>query len=140
LIAGEPPIIRNTPTIVSDGRRRYAVAGMVELLEPWRKSEDCHVALEKVHAFPGDGTVGAFSFGMGFGVWQGILAALGIPYTLVAPQTWKKSMLADMGKDKGASRLRAVQLYPALAEELRPAASHNKAESLLLAVYADRYL
>ena len=101
-------------------------------------SKDNHAALEKVHSFPG--AVGAFNFGMGFGIWQGLLTALGIPYTLVSPQTWKKAMLADMGKDKGASRLRALQLFPVFTEELRSAASHNKAESLLLAVYADKYL
>ena len=113
---------------------------MVELLEPWRRVEDLHVALEKAQAFPGDGTVGAFNYGTGYGIWLGILAALEMPHTLVAPQTWKAVMLKDMGKDKGASRLRASQLFPDLAGGFQTAASHNRAESLLLAAYADRYL
>jgi len=111
---------------------------MVELLEPWRMSKDLHVVLEKAQAFPGDGTVGAFNYGKGFGIWLGILAALGMPHTLVAPQTWKAAVLKDMGKDKGASRLKACQLFPKMAIEFQTAVSHNKAEALLLAVYADR--
>ena len=49
---------------------------------------------------PQQGATSTFNFGCGFGIWQGILAGLQIPYTLVHPATWKRSLLADMPKGK----------------------------------------
>jgi len=91
--------------------------------------------LEAVHSMPRQGVASAFSFGKGVGIWVGILAALGVPYTEVAPQTWKRVMMRDMGKDKDASRLRAMQLFPAAASELARKGDHGRAEALLLAFY-----
>lgn len=72
--------------------------------------------VERVSAMPAQGrTQGAasmFNFGMGYGVIQGVLAALQIPYTLVTPQKWKKAA-GLVGKDKDNARTLAQQLYPA---------------------------
>lgn len=66
--------------------------------------------MEQVASSPQMGVVSAFSFGEGYGKIQGILAALGIPLTLVPPQTWKKSLNAP--KDKKEAIARANQLFP----------------------------
>ena len=50
-------------------------------------------ALEKVHAMPGQGVVSMFSFGQNVGTWQGILAALSIPYVTPRPQEWQKGLV-----------------------------------------------
>ena len=47
-------------------------------------------------------------------------------------------MLADMAKDKGASLLRAKQLFPQCAAQLQLVKDHNKAEALLIAAYGQR--
>lgn len=71
-----------------------------------------HVYVEQVSAMPKQGVSSSFNFGMGYGMWLGILAALQIPYTLVTPNRWKKEMMAGMGKEKEASCVRAAQLFP----------------------------
>ncbi len=129
----------DTPTTaIKAGKSKqvYLVARMVAYLQAYRR--DAHVYIEDVHAMPGNGAVPSFSFGRGFGLWEGIVAALSIPYTLVAPVTWKKSLMAGMSKDKGASRLRAMQLFPNLADQLQLVKHHGRADALLIAEHGRR--
>lgn len=72
-----------------------------------------HAYLERVGAMPGQGVTSMFTFGHAAGVAEGILQGLSIPYTLVTPQSWKKTA-GLIGKDKDAARTRAIQLYPDL--------------------------
>ncbi len=83
-------------------------------------SEDCdlHVYVELVSSMPKQGVASSFNFGMGYGMWIGVLAALKIPYTLVKPNRWKKEMMAGMGKEKEAACVRAAQLFPSASEDL----------------------
>ena len=46
--------------------------------------------LERVWARPSNATRAAFAFGVNYGEWLAILAALGIETMLVTPQTWMK--------------------------------------------------
>ena len=91
--------------------------------------------LEKVSAMPGQGVTSMFNFGMGYGIWRGMLAAFRIPYTLVHPLTWKKVMMRDMPKEKDAARQRAMQLYPQMASQLSRKRDIGRADALLLAHY-----
>lgn len=111
-----------------------------QYLEETGKSNflDLHVILEQVHAMPKQGVASSFNFGRGLGLWEGLIVGIGFPYTLVSPQRWKKKMLADMGKDKGASVLRAKQMFPSIASELKLVKDHNKAEALLLAAWGQQ--
>lgn len=77
-----------------------------------------HVYVEKVNAMPGQSPNSMFNFGMGYGLWLGVLAALQIPYTLVTPQRWKREQMAGMGKEKSAACVRAAQLFPAISDQL----------------------
>ena len=81
------------------------------------------------------GATSAFNFGMGFGMWQGICAASLIPYQLVHPATWKALLMKDMSKEKDASRVKAMQLYPQTAKDLTRKKDHGRADALLLAHY-----
>jgi hypothetical protein len=49
--------------------------------------------LEKVSAMPNQGAKSTATFMKNAGAWEGFLVALQIPYTLVPPQTWQKSVL-----------------------------------------------
>lgn len=109
--------------------------GMVECL---KHQEDAHVFIEKVHAMPGQGVVSMFTFGQNFGTWLGILAALGLSHTLVAPQTWKKEMLADLPKEKSSAVTRVLQLYPKLSDKFTRKKDHGRADALLIAEYGKR--
>ena len=127
-----------TPTIKVGKRRQYRAQEMAEILWgciPYTDGEpySLFAVLESVHSMPKQGVASAFSFGRGFGLWEGILATLHIPYLLVAPQTWKAVMLRDMPKDKNAAKLQASRLWPELDR-----LSDGEAEALLMAEYGRR--
>ena len=81
-------------------KKVYLVAEMVAALESFGYDAAGlprgHAYIEDVHAMPGQGVSSTFSFVRGFGLWEGIVAALGIPYTLVSPVRWKRAMLDGM--------------------------------------------
>ncbi|EPH0682763.1 crossover junction endodeoxyribonuclease RuvC [Enterobacter hormaechei subsp. steigerwaltii] len=91
-----------------------------------------HAYLEQVGAMPGQGTASMFTFGHAAGVAEGILQGLNIPYTLVTPQSWKKSA-GLIGSDKDAARSRAIQLYPELRALDAKAKGQAIADALLIA-------
>lgn len=133
--------VYDTPSVevVRNGKKRrdYLISEMAGILRGHQLAT--MVVLEKVSAMPGQGVSSMFSFGRGLGIWEGVLAALKIPVTLVAPVTWKKSMMADMDKSsKDSSRIRAIQLFPNVAETLKRRKDHGRAEALLMAEYARR--
>ena len=96
------------------------------------------IIIENVHAMPGQGVTSMFSFGMGYGCWLGIIAALNIPVEFVTPQCWKKYY--NLGPDKESSRVTALQLFPSQANELKLKKHHGRAEALLLAEFLRRKL
>lgn len=98
---------------------------------------DSIIAIESVHSMPEQGVSSTFDFGMNFGIWLGIIAALNIPMELVTPQEWKKHY-GLIGKDKDASRIIALQLFPQMAMELKLKKYNGRAEALLLAEYLRR--
>ena len=129
-------------SVKKGGKKVYLVAEMVAALESFGYDAAGlprgHAYIEDVHSMPGQGVSSSFSFGRGFGLWEGIVAALGIPYTLVSPVRWKRAMMDGMGKEKGASRVRAGQLFPQLADQLNRVKDHGRADALLIAEYGRR--
>ena len=108
--------------------------GLVGLL--LRLGSPLHVCFEHLHAAPMEGVVSVFSLGQAAGMVTGVLAGMGIPYTRVRPEAWKKALMAGMSKDKGESVVRASQLYPQIADQLRGPrgrALDGRADALLLA-------
>ena len=128
--------------VISKGKtkkREYNYAEISNILRWWKNNvDDIHVGLEKVHAMPGQGVTSMFSMELGYGMWLGLLAAFDIPHTLVTPQAWKKVMMSGMGKEKDASRIRALQLYPHLSNDLKLKKHHGRADALLIAEYIKR--
>ena len=53
-------------------------------------NENVVAYVERVWARPSNATRAAFTFGVNYGEWLGILAALNIKTVLVTPQTWMK--------------------------------------------------
>lgn len=115
------------------------VEGMDSVI-PSRLVASTNVFIERVHAMPGQGVCSMFSFGQNYGQWQGIIAARGYKVTHVAPQTWKKAMLADMPKEKFSSVQRALQLYPHLVDSFKRKKDHNRADALLITEWGRRQI
>ena len=95
--------------------------------------------IEAVHSFPGQGVSSSFAFGRAFGEAIGALDALEIPYRMVSPQAWQKTLpTMPKKKDGAAAHKRALQQearrrYPSLKPTLKTA------DAILIADYA-RYL
>lgn len=131
--------LHDCPTLSIGKKTVYYPLGMVTLLKNCQQEDNqVYVAIEKVHSMPGQGVSSTFMFGEGFGLWLGILAALDIPHELITPQAWKKGMMDGQTKDKDASRLVAVRLFPSAAEQMKLKKHHGRADALLLAEFARR--
>ena len=95
-----------------------------------------HAYLESVHAMPKQGVSSVFTFGHAAGVAEGILQGMGIAYTLIPPQTWKKRA-GLIGTDKDAARSRAIQLWPAWRALDAKGKGQALADAALIAKYGE---
>lgn len=126
-----------TLTITRGGKARrvideYAVA---RLVDEWASSASC-VWLERVGVMPGEGGVGAFSFGQGYGLLRGICVANFLTINDVLPQVWKRALAVKGDKDE--ARMRASALFPRHSG-CWPLKKHDgRAESALIALYGAR--
>lgn len=114
------------------------------------ESADIVVAMEEVHAIFGSSAGATFTFGETFGILQGFLMALRIPYHLVPPKEWQAEIwvkddrryLSGRRVNTKATSLNAARrLFPDI--DLRRNANctkpdDNKADSLLICEYARR--
>jgi len=101
-----------TPTVtVKASKREYNGNEIVAIIERMRPD---HVILEKAQSMPGQGVASMFSIGLGYGLYRGILTALGIPHTLVHPKTWQTVMFRDLPKSdtKAMSYIVCMRLWP----------------------------
>ena len=115
----------DTPTIqLKKGKKiknQYAPATMVSiiesiLLEHAPSKEKVIVWLEMAQAMPKQGLSSTFTTGRGFGLWEGIVAGLGLRYDIVSPRTWTKAVLKDLppGDPKDRSMMKCQRLFPEL--------------------------
>lgn len=89
--------------------------------------------IEDVHAMPGQGVSSSFSFGRSLGVVEGVLAAGGWAIHYVSPAKWKKQL--GLSADKGMSRRRAIELWPAKADLFKRAKDDGRAEAALIGLW-----
>lgn len=108
----------------------------VEVLGNWlEKIEPDLAIIENVHSMPADGASRAFRFGGACEAVRATVALYRIKYRMVAPQTWKRAYGFAKGAEKDASREIARRMCPAAAPFLTLSKSHNRADSVLLALY-----
>ena len=122
--------------VMSEGKknkRQLNSALLVNLLKKnINKEEEVAVVVEQVNAMPGQGVTSMFNFGQTFGAIKGISATLKLPIYFVRPSKWKKHFdLINSSKD--ASRTKAIEIYPSLAEKLSKKKDVNKSDAILIA-------
>jgi hypothetical protein len=90
--------------------------------------------LERVQPLPSFMRAGIASFkiGQSFGFLRGLLTAHGIPFDMVSPQTWQKSMGCLTGGNKNVSKAAAQRLFPSVK------CTHAISDALLLAEFCKR--
>jgi len=127
--------IHDMPTLGDGPKGRRAVNGPL-LAEIIGKAGYSRAFVELVGARPGEGSVGAFAFGRSRGVVEGVLAALGVPVTLIAPPSWKRAVGIPPGKEKAkdASRSEAIRRWPLKAALFARVKDDGRAEAALIAV------
>lgn len=98
-----------------------------------RKTRAARAFVEYVSARPGEGPVGAFSFGRSLGLIEGVLAAYGLPVTFLTPATWKRAAGVPPGaENKDLARTRAMERWPRHAELFRRKCDVDRAEACLI--------
>lgn len=88
--------------------------------------------IEAVHSFSGQGVSSSFAFGCSYGMVRGVVAACGIPTTLVSPQKWKRAL--ELSKDKVQSLEMARMLWPD-SDKFKRRKDDGRAEAALIAMY-----
>jgi len=142
--SGELQRALRTPIVVVKGKKAYDLQLMRDVLrgahlEAEKEGGSVLVGIEKVHTLPRDGRVGAFRFGMGFGMWLGLLSGLFIPYVEVTPQRWQGRMLAGYPRGdqtKTSAVLVAKGRWPHIPIDAK--ADWGMADAALIAEYTRR--
>jgi len=114
------PVIKNVTT--KKGKKstkfEFAPASMADLLRGIVGEYHCRVKawLERAGAMPKQGLSSTFKTGRGFGLWEGILAGVGVVYDIIGPRVWSKVMFegTPMGEPKQRSLTKCQRLYPDL--------------------------
>ncbi|KAM6576819.1 hypothetical protein CsatB_028656 [Cannabis sativa] len=117
-------------------RRRLDAKSIIELLRGFNAPVGTTAYIEQSIPFPKDGKQGWWSGGFGYGLWIGILVALGFSVVPVPSFSWKKKFeIAGSSFSKDDSRRLASTMFPSLSSLLQRKKDHGRAEALLIAAY-----
>ena len=121
--------------VMSEGKKNKRQLNSAQLSQYMSKNveniDKTSVVVEQVNAMPGQGVTSMFNFGQTFGAIKGISATLKLPIYFVRPSKWKKHFdLINSSKD--ASRTKAIEIYPSLAEKLSKKKDVNKSDAILI--------
>lgn len=94
--------------------------------------------VEKVSARPGNAAQSTFKLGQALGIVEGILGCLQIPVLYAVPSVWK--LMMKLSANKKDSLKLAREMFPESHTWLAREKDHDRAESILLAVYGAYFL
>ena len=112
---GIDPGAKGSMCLISNGKvvfKDFDLKEYSNTLKAFLDTDELMVAIEKVHAMPGQGVSSSFSFGQRLGELEGMLTALQIPYELVAPRDWQKACGIPAKSDKKGIASVIQKLYP----------------------------
>jgi len=130
------------PTIKLNGKNEFDIFGIVNIFKE-KYMKDTIVILEKAAPRPISGKRACFMTGGGYYLMQGILSSLNIPYEIVTPQLWQKTLLKGLKENttKEASIKFCQQRFPYidLTKPGRSKKPHDGlADALCMALYCLR--
>lgn len=111
-----------------------ALGAWLELIEPDIAYVENVTPMPSLQGNRSMGATSAFRFGGAVFALRATLKSYGIPVVLKTPQTWKTAM-GLRGSDKEKSRKMAIARLPAAEPFLKRKLDHNRADSVLLALY-----
>jgi crossover junction endodeoxyribonuclease RuvC len=123
------PVLADGPS----GRRAVNAPILADIVA---KSKAARAFIEFVGARPGEGAVGAFAFGRSRGVIEGVLGAMSISASMLAPASWKRVVGIRPGREgaKDAARSEAIRRWPAKASLFARVKDDGRAEACLIAL------
>lgn len=92
--------------------RDYKTKGLYSYIEILKEYPPDLCSVEKVHAMPGQGVSSTFSFGQRLGEIEGMLMTLNVPYQLVLPRVWQKSLGLNPKATKKDIASVLLKMYP----------------------------
>ena len=127
------------PTMTEGKKNKRQVNGAQiynEILQRIKENdnENIRVIIEQVSAMPGQGVTSMFNFGQSFGILKGICSAMQLPMYFVRPAKWKK-YFGLINSEKGASRTKAIEMFPYFSSNLSKKKDINKADAILIASF-----
>jgi hypothetical protein len=132
----------DTPLI---GKKFYNITAVRNFLEVFAINRDeplIYVWIEAASVRPAQSAQSGLSTGLGYGIWQGLCAGLGLRYTAVRPQEWMRIMLKGMPKSEGKARatLQASRMFPSGLPLTGPRGGKKdgRADAALIAAYGLR--
>lgn len=131
IVGGTPFACGDIPTSGEGKQRRVQGRLLGDVIGSLRPDR---AIIEQVGARPGQGVSSMFRFGMAYGAAIAVCQTEGLPLTLVTPGVWKRHF-SLIGKDKEASRQRALDLAPGLATQLKRKKDAGRAEAILIGLY-----
>lgn len=105
------------------------------LLREWEPDVAFH---EQVGGMTGQSPSASFNFGRAAGATEYSLKILGVRVEMVPPQTWKRLLRINGGKD--GSRAAAMRLWPAKSDLFKRVKDDGRAEACLIAEYGRRQI
>ncbi len=123
--------INDMPIAAMRQRKKIVPALLADMMQ---LREIDFVVIEQVGPHRGEGVGGAFSFGYGAGLLEGVATALGLPVHFYSPATWKRR--AGVPGDKGAARAMACRYWPGASGLFARVKDDGRAEAALLARWA----
>jgi hypothetical protein len=84
---------------------------------------------------PGQGSSSGFKFGRATGAIEATVMLCGVPVEIIEASAWKKYFHLHAGDKEGARQL-ALQRFPSAHALLARRKDHNKAEAMLIALFA----
>src|SRR5574337_187210 len=139
--AGSVVEIIDMPTLPDGSNRQVDVMALCRRIDRWKPRYAIIENVQPMQSIPnaqgvrrGMGAASSFRFGFAVGQIRAVVVCYGISLRLVHPQSWKRHF--DLkGSDKEQSRRKAIELAPDALPWLGRVKDHNRAESLLLAIY-----
>lgn len=102
----------DTPVLLTESGRDYHAPAMADVLRSMALGGEAEVVIERAQAMPKQGVSSMFHYGRGYGMWLGILGALGLPFRTVRPNEWTKVLKGTPGKGKARSIQFASMIFP----------------------------
>ena len=138
--AGKLVFLSDMPTVkVPIGKRLrggYDRDTIEDIAADWDTTSAALLVIEDVYHIGYRGSLAARAAGIGWGLFLGLATAYGWREESVAPSEWQRALLAGRSRGKGASRVKAAELFP--GADLGGKADQGRADALLLATYGWR--